>query len=396
MDSALVLFSNPSDTARIRLDKEHRAIDGVADRFGQHVLAFERRQAASKADLAHCLAASRYSFVQLSGHGSAEGFYVEGKNGESTCLSPSDLCAILKQFQPNLLLLIVMACYSHTSLDQLIDAASYVISIHGPADDEESIAFISNFYEGYCKTRSIESAFGIATFISKERLSAILTRRAEVGSKTKPLVAIFSRKRESPMYLDLSEAEESISRLAVSRELVVSTLSRKMHIHRWIFEEPRDRALLSVGPFFGVFSWRSANDVVICHKLIKVREDASNELISLWAQLLVAYNDLYMSEYRLLEKAVGPGTAGTVRRALIDFKAAQVQFFDELKGSAILTAKESATFATIGATFIANVAKAEMKLDVQEYARAVIFLETALSSMHDFIDNLMLHLTEPH
>ena len=74
MTNVLVVFSNPSDTSRLRLDKEHRKLDEIADLAAEHALHFERKHAATKSDLAQALAAREFKIVHLSGHGSEEGF----------------------------------------------------------------------------------------------------------------------------------------------------------------------------------------------------------------------------------------------------------------------------------------------------------------------------------
>lgn len=391
MDNALIVFSNPSDTSRIRLDKEHKAVQALISRFGISTLNIDFKQAANKADLAQTLASKQYRIVQFSGHGSDEGFYVEGCDDRSECLGPKELCDILKQFQPKLGLLILMSCYSDASTAELSDAAAYIVTVHGSADDNAAISFSENFYEGYFRTSSIEKAFGIATFVTEQSLSAVLTRRAKMGDSFRELIAVYSKKRIEPMFMDLSEAEESIKLLGIPRETVVSTLSRKMHVHRWIFEEPRDHAILTVGPYFGDFSWKSADDIIKCHKIFKMRADVPKELLSVWARLIVSYNDLYMSEYRLDSTQA---KSSDIQRAIITFKRAKQEFFIKLDGVAWLGNEDSVIFLSIAALINAYIDKAEENLDAQEYKSAAIQLEYALSSIHDFIDNLANHLAE--
>ena len=65
-----------------------------------------------------------------------------------------------------------MSCYSDASTAKLSDAASYIVTVHGAADDNAAISFSENFYEGYFHTSSIEKAFGIATFVTEQKVSA--------------------------------------------------------------------------------------------------------------------------------------------------------------------------------------------------------------------------------
>ena len=287
-----------------------------------------------------------------------------------------------------------MSCYSASAVKDLIGAATYLISVEGPADDAAAISFTSAFYEVFLKSGSVEKAFGVANFINEQELNAVLTRRATEGNKTKQLIAVYSRKRHEPMYMDITEAEQSVIKLGLPREFVVSTLGRKLHVHRWIFEEPRDRAVLSIGSFFGIFSWKSPEDVIVCHKILRLRSNISETLIQLWAQLIVSYNDLYMSEYRLLTTAVNRNTADMVEKAIHEFKETYNYFFGSLANAQLLAGDDATHFSAIRATLGANLEKASQKLSKQEYSKAVIFLETALSSIHDFIDSLVIRLAE--
>ncbi len=395
MASALIVFSNPTDTSRIRLDKEHRAVDRGLERAGVSSAEVERRHAASRSDVATVLASGGFEIVQFSGHGSDEGVFVESdRQDASEVLTPADLLELLLQFQPRLQLLVLMSCYSATAARVLVEGAAYVITADGPANDEAAVRFTESFYEVYFKTRSIEKAFGVASFVTEQSLSIVLTRRATEGSKVKELVAVYSKKRPEPMYMDLSAAESSIESLGVPRDYIVSTLGRKLHIHRWIFEEPRDRAVLTVGGFFGIFSWTSPNDIIVCHKILKLKGGVPETMITLWSELIVAYNDLYMSEYRLLPRAVDSSTASTVEKAISAFNKANQYFFERIGPADWLSGEARSNFAAIRSTFAANINKAAEKLSSREYARAVVFLETALSSVHDFIDSLVVLLTE--
>ncbi|WP_271007839.1 CHAT domain-containing protein [Paucibacter sp. B51] len=396
MPSILVLFSNPEDSDRLRLDREHRALSLLQEKHRQAGYAFDVLQATSRSDLAKALAQKSYQIVHFSGHGSDRGFWVERDDGEGgELISAESLGELLREFQPSLGLLLLMSCYSSAAVSTVVDTASYIVTASGSADDDAAMKFVRNFYDTYLEKGSIERAFSISNFIVGDELNCVLTRRAKVGASVKPFVALFSKKKIEPMYLDLSEAEESIKRLNIPREQVVATLGRKMHIHRWIFEEPRDRAVLTVGPYFGVFSWKSVSDVIVCHQMLRLRTGLPEKLIQTWAELIVTYNDLYMSEYRLLSTPVDSSTARTVARAIQEFKKAHARFFEGIEGAEWLADGDRSHFVAIGATLNANVEKAAEKLENQEYARSVIFLETALSSIHDFIDSLVERLADP-
>lgn len=75
MEKVLILYSNPGDTDRLRLDKEHRMIDQLLQTFKLPSDAVVRRHATTFEDLIKALAETEYTVVQFSSHGSNRGVY---------------------------------------------------------------------------------------------------------------------------------------------------------------------------------------------------------------------------------------------------------------------------------------------------------------------------------
>ena len=112
MEKILILYSNPADTDRIRLDKEHRAIDQVLAARDLPPDTVVRRHATTFNDLTTALAEAEFSIFHFSGHGSSDGIYLEGKSDESEKLVTAErIAALLSKAQPHLKAAIFMCCF---------------------------------------------------------------------------------------------------------------------------------------------------------------------------------------------------------------------------------------------------------------------------------------------
>jgi hypothetical protein len=189
----LIAFSNPEDTARLRLDKEHRAIDQVIQKLHLDNQILHRMHAVTVDDLVDAIRKGGYEIIQFSGHGSASGFYIESSDSKSsgTYLTPQNIVDIIKAAAPRIKLVIFLSCYSASSIPILIDAAPFIITVSGDAIDDSAIAFISTFYEEYFSSHSIERAFQFGIMYSNVKdqpISIVLTRRAKEKINGKALL----------------------------------------------------------------------------------------------------------------------------------------------------------------------------------------------------------------
>lgn len=252
------------------------------------------------------------------------------------------------------------------------------------------------FYENYFLEKSVEKAFFIANFLTKSTLDAILSRRAEKTYPNKTLFQVFPRGNQlgDSILIDLSEAEKSISRLDISRSNFLSILTRKIRIHQWIFDSPRKRALLSIGNFIGIFSWENAKDVVVCHEILKINANTPEEVCHAWIYLNLTYNELYIEKYRTLENAININTSKILEKALNEYNRVFKLYFKNEEIETALKSIDEGHYKVTRATIWANLRQADIKFYSQEYASTVIYLETVLSTIHDFIDFLSAKITE--
>lgn len=394
----LIFYSNPIDTYRIRLDKEHRAIDQLLQRQSQYARSIHRLHATSPEDLSHILRAGKYEIVQFSGHGSADGIFLEDIHAnKSSVITAQQISAILTDTCPQLKAAIFLSCYSALAIPDLVNVAPYLITVSEEADDDASIDFISEFYDAYFRYNSIEKAFHSAqTYVDlvkkKYNLKAILSRRAQEIAKDRFLFQVFPTGADS-ILVDISGAEADIQKLKISRDEFLSLLSRKVRIHKWAFEAPRERAIISVGPYFGLFSWKNANDVVYCQQVMQLRENSEEELCEVWTYLVVTYNDLYVEKYRTANNPYASSMSIWLEKAIKVYNSTYRQFFEKEQVSAILRKNVPEQFKVTKSLFGANLRMIDQKFAQEDFDSTVMYLEATLSAIHDLINALTEILT---
>ena len=393
----LVLYSSPSKPSRLRLDIEHRAVEQVLRELHVNPSLVNRLHATTTEDLTNALLEENYEIVQFSGHGNQEGFLLEdltlGEKG--IFVSAKEIANILHEISPQLKVAIFLSCYSAESIPVLVKAAPFVITVHEAADDSAAIDFIAQFYNTYLRTGSIERAFNVADryikLIKKDSvLIPLLSRRAlEKKSEDQILYQAFPSGKDDSILIDLTEAENDIKSLGVARDIFLGVLSRKIRVHRWIFSTPREKVVLPLGPYFGLFSWADANDVVTCHRIFKVKESIEEETCEAWASLIVVYNNHYADPYRNQQNVNNK----FLEIALKEYKKAYDPFFNTGDNAKLLRKVSPIQFKLTKSAVSSNLDMADNKFHYEDYDSVVIYLETVLSAIHDLLDNLTTVLT---
>lgn len=156
----LVLFSDPAGTFRLRLDREDRLITQLARRFSDSII-IERLHASEIDDIHSVITSDTFDVIQFSGHGSADGIYLDKQDladgGE--LVSASRLKSLIDIAEKSPTLIILLSCYSNSSLSILTGIAPFVITVFGPIKDDICLQFIRGFYERYFSGYSIRKAF---------------------------------------------------------------------------------------------------------------------------------------------------------------------------------------------------------------------------------------------
>ncbi len=394
MDKVLILYSNPANTRRLRLDKEARAISEVVSKLGLPYGAVISRHATTYNDLVNVLAEDQYDIIQFSTHGTAESVVLEGVNSKTGVkVSAERIASLLVKTQPHLKLAIFMSCFSAISIPILIKSASYLMTIYGEADDTMSINFIKDFYEHRFRGEAIHEAFYYAQELNSNLYNVLLSRRALDANKEKPLLQIYPKGGylTESFLVDISDAEENIRGLDVPVDTFLSILSRKIRLHSRIFDFARERVYLPIGNYIGVFSWVNPNEVIKCHEILKIKPGTPEIVYDVWASMVLNYNDSVILTYRRPENL---GTRKIYESALTNYKNILTKYLSAEKVNLVMEELIPDEFQMAKSLIKANLDLAEMKVDMEDFDSATINFEFILSSFHDLLDAMTARIAQ--
>lgn len=159
----LFLTANPSDTSRLRLDQESRAIDQALrraqfrDRFE-----FNQYQALRLADLQECLLRFAPHIIHFSGHGTGDGrLILEDASGKGRPVSERALEGLFQNLRDNIRCVVLNACYSDNQARAIAKNVDCVIGMSEAIGDESAISFSSAFYQALAYGRDVGTAFNL-------------------------------------------------------------------------------------------------------------------------------------------------------------------------------------------------------------------------------------------
>jgi WD40 repeat protein len=180
----LFLAANPSDTGRLALDREARAIhvelkrSGYRDRFD-----FVTRWAAEPLDLLRELRELKPTIVHFSGHGARPagtsdreqgrdvvaaaalsgnepgGVVFDSPNGRSQLVTPEAIARTFGAVGAHVRLVVLNACYSAPITEALRGHVDYVVGMSGAIHDDAARSFAIGFYGGLGEHESVAEAF---------------------------------------------------------------------------------------------------------------------------------------------------------------------------------------------------------------------------------------------
>lgn len=157
----LFLASNPSDTVRLRLDEEVRAIDRSL-RAGKFRDRFELIQhwAVRPGDLQEIFLRREPNIVHFSGHGSETGQIVlENEQGNSQVVAPTALSELFSLFSDSIRCVVLNACYSYEQAQAIAQHVDCVVGMSAAIDDKSAESFALAFYQALAYGKSVKSAF---------------------------------------------------------------------------------------------------------------------------------------------------------------------------------------------------------------------------------------------
>ncbi|MBK8636809.1 MAG: hypothetical protein IPN92_00505 [Chromatiaceae bacterium] len=396
MKQVLVLFSDPPDEVnpeiRLRLDKEDRLITALASRFAGAVQV-HRQHASETADIHNLLIHRSYNVIQFSGHGNSEGIVLDktdmGEGGE--LVSPLRLQSLLSIPETPPTLVILLSCYSAEALPILAQVAPFVITATGPLSDACSLDFISCFYERFFGDYSIQHSFEHAKRIieskGKDCHNIRLDRRFFIQKGSSKYIESTPDLWKESVLVNLDAVVNSIAALEIPEEEVLHLISKKLSVHRWIFDVPRERCVIPIGRMlFGEFAWKDANDVVLCTKLARLRADVPPLHWQTWHKLLLLYNDLASNDYRAQPNPAEAESRNSLLRAvnlLSHYVSKYIQpSRDDIAALGFLESLPYVEFITTHSEI------ARDQFDLERFPQVVKSLEEALTNFHELVESL--------
>ena len=166
-------------------------------------------------------------------------------------------------------------------------------------------------------------------------------------------------------------------------------MTRKLKVHRWIFDGERENAILPIAGYFARFSWKNAKDVIHCHWVYKPKGGLDSSICELISDLIVVYNDVYVSSYRSNPKPVSQQDPRSFRYGLERLHDLSTHFLTNQARFSILEDIDSTVARMLRGTCHSNLSMADRKLAESDLPSAVIYAETALSAVHDAIETFV-------
>lgn len=159
----LFLASNPTDTTRLRIDKEFRVIDQVL-RQSEYRNKFDIKQhwAVRVIDLQSYLLRYKPDIVHFSGHGHPSSEIVlEDNLGNSHPVSVRALSQLFSILKDNIKCVVLNACYSEQQAQAITEHIDCVIGMSKAIVDKAAISFAAAFYQALGFGRDVKTAFDL-------------------------------------------------------------------------------------------------------------------------------------------------------------------------------------------------------------------------------------------
>lgn len=159
----LFLAANPTDTTKLKLDEELRAID-LALRQTDFRDKFEIKQhwAVRVADLQGCLLRHKPDIVHFCGHGSINSEVIlKDSFGRSHPVSTHALSKLFSMLKDNIRCVLLNACYTEKQAQAIAEHIDCVIGMSKAIGDLSAISFATAFYQAIGYGKDIKTAFDL-------------------------------------------------------------------------------------------------------------------------------------------------------------------------------------------------------------------------------------------
>ncbi|GAA6616709.1 tetratricopeptide repeat protein [Scytonema sp. NUACC26] len=158
----LILAANPTDTSRLRLDKEVREIDeGLRRASKRERFRLEQKWAVRQRDFYRAILDYQPQIVHFSGHGTGvNGIVLEDETDQPVEVNASVLASMFKLFATKGVECVILnACYSEVQAKAISQHVKYVIGMNQEVGDKAAIAFSVAFYDALASGEQMEFAY---------------------------------------------------------------------------------------------------------------------------------------------------------------------------------------------------------------------------------------------
>ncbi len=156
----LFLAANPTDTSRLRLDREVREIEeGLRGRRQRDQFVLTQKWAVRPNDLRRAMLDYEPRIVHFSGHGAGqEGILLENDEGLAQTVTAEAIKGLFELF-PKVECVLLNACYSQVQAEAIATTVKHVIGMSQAIGDNAAIQFACSFYDAIGAGQSIEFAY---------------------------------------------------------------------------------------------------------------------------------------------------------------------------------------------------------------------------------------------
>jgi hypothetical protein len=159
----LILTASPDDKAKLRADREIKAIGEELDRSkNRGKFKIIPKLAVMPDDLIHVLREEEPEIVHFCGHGKKTGLVFENESGEAQTVATEALARLFERFKDKVKCVLLNACYTDIQAKAINQHIQYVIGMTEGIEDTAAIKFAANFYATLITGRSYKDAYDFA------------------------------------------------------------------------------------------------------------------------------------------------------------------------------------------------------------------------------------------
>ncbi|MCG8421884.1 MAG: CHAT domain-containing protein [Proteobacteria bacterium] len=164
-DSVKVLFlaANPDEMARIRTDKEVKAIkDSLASAKYRERFEFILEQAVDKDGLLEYLDATEPQVVHFAAHGKRGELILEPSDDKRRSVNSRWLGRVFQHFKVHVRLVVFSSCSAREHAEVICQSIECVVAMTEEVADDDARTFSTHLYSSLASGKSVDHAFGRA------------------------------------------------------------------------------------------------------------------------------------------------------------------------------------------------------------------------------------------